>query len=105
MCGRYLGCRGVRSPCQTQDGLPSPGPISPVTDWEQKLTRAASSSNEPLHQAHRKLASSVSTPEPVVTHWAPDFLHGVGGDRVTLQPSLTAHTLRDPFCYSLAEDG
>lgn len=105
MCGRYLGCRGVRSAFLTQDGLPSPGRISPGTAWEQTLTRAALSSDEPLHQAHRKLASSVSTPEPVVTHWAPDFLHGVGGERVTLQPSLTAHTLRDLLCCSPPEDG
>ena len=44
------------------------------SDWPGAGTeRAAVSSGEPLRQARRKTASSVSTPEPAVTHRALTF--------------------------------
>lgn len=62
---------------------------------------------EPLRQAHRNRVSSVSTREPAVTHRAPHFPHGVGGDSETLQPLPAAPRLhlQDPFCCTPAEDG
>lgn len=62
---------------------------------------------EPLRQAHRKRVSSVSTQEPAVTHRAPHFPHGVGGDSETLQPlpATPQLHLQDPFCCTPAEDG
>lgn len=91
MSDEYADYRGVGSPFQTWEGLPSSGPTSPVTGLGQEQV----SSSEPLRQEHRRTASSVSTREPAVTHWAP---HGVGGDLETLQHLPRRPTLQDPLC-------
>lgn len=60
-------------PLQTWEGLPSSGPRSPATGLGREQKEQLFSSGEPLRQARRKTVSSLSTPEPAVTHRALTF--------------------------------